>query len=113
MSGAVRPGVAGTSKPHSSLNRAAFLIDRTRARERSRVGAHLGATLDAGVTADRHQPALVAADEALVSARLTIARTVASPYVCWVTPMLQTKTAVFAPPTSSPKVRIWAVVVAG
>ena len=111
MSGAVSRGCDGTSNPHCSLKLAALsLIDRRAARERRGIGAHFGPALHAGMTADRHQPALVASDEPpgqgeiddRADSRLTI--------LCCVTPMLQTKTAVRAFPTSSPKVRIWAVV---
>ena len=65
ISGAVLPVSAGTSKPHCSASFAAFsVVHRLAARERRRVAAHLGAALDAGVAADRHQPAALAADEA-------------------------------------------------
>ena len=59
------PCAAGTSKPHCCRQRAGVLgVDRHAAGEGRRVGAHLGAALHAGVTADRHQAAALAADEA-------------------------------------------------
>ena len=65
MSGAVSPGVDGTSKPHCLAEaHGRLLIDRRAARKSGGIGAHLGPALYTGMTADRHQTALVASDEA-------------------------------------------------
>ena len=88
----------GTGKPYCALQvRRGLGADRDAAGEHGRVGAHLGAALHAGVAADRHEarspgrPTLPRA-----SARLTIACTLSVPQTCWVMPIDQTSTALFA-----------------